>query len=135
MRLKTLIEDDNAVSPFIGVILMVAITVILAAVIGTFVLNLGDNLQQSSPTATFSFDDAAGNDDNVVITHDGGDTIPADRLTVKCGSGTESNWDTDPASAGTTHTCTDASVGETIKIIWQSADGSNSQVLDEHTVN
>ena len=37
-------RDDDAVSPVIGVILMVAITVILAAVIGTFVLGLGDNV-------------------------------------------------------------------------------------------
>jgi flagellin-like protein len=37
-------EDDRAVSPVIGVILMVAITVILAAVIGTFVLNLGGSV-------------------------------------------------------------------------------------------
>ena len=37
--------EDRAVSPVIGVILMVAITVILAAVIGTFVLGLGDNIE------------------------------------------------------------------------------------------
>ena len=41
MELKQLFADDSAVSPVIGVILMVAITVILAAVIGSFVLNLG----------------------------------------------------------------------------------------------
>jgi len=39
---------DRAVSPVIGVILMVAITVILAAVIGTFVLGLGDSLGDNS---------------------------------------------------------------------------------------
>ncbi|TKR27524.1 type IV pilin [Natronomonas salsuginis] len=46
MNLKKLFDtnDDRAVSPVIGVILMVAITVILAAVIGTFVLNLGDSV-------------------------------------------------------------------------------------------
>ncbi|MFD1597480.1 type IV pilin [Halobellus rarus] len=44
MELRNLFTDDRAVSPVIGVILMVAITVILAAVIGTFVLNLGGNL-------------------------------------------------------------------------------------------
>jgi flagellin-like protein len=42
MKLNELFVDDNAVSPVIGVILMVAITVIMAAVIGTFVLALGD---------------------------------------------------------------------------------------------
>ena len=41
-------DEDRAVSPVIGVILMVAITVILAAVIGTFVLNLGDSVQQNA---------------------------------------------------------------------------------------
>ena len=45
--------DDSAVSPVIGVILMVAITVILAAVIGTFVLGLGDQVQET-PTAGIS---------------------------------------------------------------------------------
>jgi flagellin-like protein len=39
-------DDTEAVSPVIGVILMVSITVILAAVIGTFVLGLGDNVEE-----------------------------------------------------------------------------------------
>jgi flagellin-like protein len=139
MKLKQLLTDDEAVSPVIGVILMVAITVILAAVIGTFVLNLGDDLQQSAPTATFSFDDAAGNSDDVVIAHDGGDSIPKGQLTVDC-SGDDpagSGWSGDPVTAGDTATCdsSDISIGDTIKIIWESADGGNSQKLDEHTVN
>ena len=41
-------SDDRAVSPVIGVILMVAITVILAAVIGTFVLGLGEGISQGA---------------------------------------------------------------------------------------
>mgnify|MGYP006276770415 CR=1 FL=1 len=48
--------EDRAVSPVIGVILMVAITVILAAVIGTFVLGLGESVQQN-PTAGVTVDD------------------------------------------------------------------------------
>ncbi|PSP58343.1 type IV pilin, partial [Halobacteriales archaeon QH_8_67_36] len=64
MNLKTLIQDDDAVSPVIGVILMVAITVILAAVIATFVLGLGDSLSNQAPQASFSCD--SGN-----LYHDG----------------------------------------------------------------
>ncbi|PHQ43292.1 hypothetical protein Z052_04900 [Halorubrum sp. C191] len=45
---KTFQDSERAVSPVIGVILMVAITVILAAVIGTFVLGLGDQLGQNA---------------------------------------------------------------------------------------
>jgi len=41
-------QDNRAVSPVIGVILMVAITVILAAVIGTFVLGLGEQVEQNA---------------------------------------------------------------------------------------
>ncbi|ELK56003.1 hypothetical protein D320_01493, partial [Haloferax sp. BAB-2207] len=44
MQIKTMFTESRAVSPVIGVILMVAITVILAAVIGTFVLGLGDQV-------------------------------------------------------------------------------------------
>jgi len=41
-------DQQEAVSPVIGVILMVAITVILAAVIGTFVLGLGDQVEDEA---------------------------------------------------------------------------------------
>ncbi len=40
-------RDDRGVSPVIGVILMVAITVILAAVIASFVLGFGDSVSQN----------------------------------------------------------------------------------------
>ena len=56
MQLRKLLNDDDAVSPVIGVILMVAITVILAAVIATFVLGLGEQVSQTAPQASFSFD-------------------------------------------------------------------------------
>ena len=46
---------DDAVSPVVGVILMVAVTVILAAVIGSFVLDLGNNVQ-ANPQAGVTFD-------------------------------------------------------------------------------
>lgn len=43
----SLFDQDRAVSPVIGVLLMVAVTVILAAVIGTFVLNLGGGVNEN----------------------------------------------------------------------------------------
>lgn len=47
-------ESERAVSPVIGVILMVAITVILAAVIAAFVLDLGQS-QSASAAAGVDF--------------------------------------------------------------------------------
>lgn len=38
--------DSRAVSPVIGVILMIAITVVLSAVVGTFVLGMTDSVEQ-----------------------------------------------------------------------------------------
>jgi len=52
-------DGERAVSPVIGVILMVAITVILAAVIASFVLGLGDT---DDPAPTISFEDETTND-------------------------------------------------------------------------
>jgi flagellin-like protein len=40
-------KDEEAVSPVIGVILMVAITVILAAVIAAFALNMPGEIQKT----------------------------------------------------------------------------------------
>jgi flagellin-like protein len=81
--------DERGVSPVIGVILMVAITVILAAVIGTFVLGLGDSLSQSTPTASVDFSDASANyqvngsaSEAIDITHSGGDTLTVANLRV-----------------------------------------------------
>lgn len=82
-------ESERAVSPVIGVILMVAITVILAAVIGTFVLGLGDNLDNNSPTASLNIqdhDDAFADDGGgmgaLVISHKGGDPVEYQNLKI-----------------------------------------------------
>jgi len=42
--MKQFVQNEEAVSPVIGVILMVAITVILAAVIAMFVFNMADEV-------------------------------------------------------------------------------------------
>ncbi len=83
MKLTDLLTDnDRAVSPVIGVILMVAITVILAAVIGTFVLGLGDQVQTTAPNTNFATD-YDSSDGNLTITHDGGDPVEADELFLR----------------------------------------------------
>ncbi|MWV40637.1 type IV pilin N-terminal domain-containing protein [Natrialba sp. INN-245] len=53
-------EEERAVSPVIGVILMVAITVILAAVIAAFVLDLGGSVgQEAQAGVTIDVDESA----------------------------------------------------------------------------
>ena len=65
-------STSRGVSPVIGVILMVAITVILAAVIGSFVLGVGDEVQET-PTASLTYDDGE-------LVHQGGDSLKTDDL-------------------------------------------------------
>jgi flagellin-like protein len=75
MKLTDLFTEDRAVSPVIGVILMVAITVILAAVIGTFVLDLGNSAVQQNPQAAVSFDQNGGEVTITISSIQNADTI------------------------------------------------------------
>ena len=68
-------ENEEAVSPVIGVILMVAITVILAAVIAAFVFGMGSSVQSTKNVAVT----AQQQGPNIVITYQGG----ADAQSVK----------------------------------------------------
>ena len=163
MNIKQLFTDDDAVSPVIGVILMVAITVILAAVIGTFVLGLGDQVQSTSPQASFNFDftDDTGTGptvDRLDITHDGGDSIEPARLAVvssdAIGAGAANGSTADyvtniPFDDGTYTISGDVSAGttiavssdvsseemndNTIRVVWTSESGENSATLGEWT--
>ena len=49
--------DEKGVSPVIGVILMVAITVILAATIASFVFGMGSKMQQTTPNMMATLQD------------------------------------------------------------------------------
>lgn len=69
-------KNDEAVSPVIGVILMVAITVILAAVIATFVLGMGTPTKAPQVQLKFTATNLSGpNNDILKISHDGGDPL------------------------------------------------------------
>ena len=129
MNLKELFTEDRGVSPVIGVILMVAITVILAAVIGAFVLGLGDQASETAPQASFDFD--FNQDDNLAnVTHGGGDSIDNSSLTVRNESDTNDRVyfldDGDTVSAGDTATIDYDNSGETIRVIWEGDSTSNT---------
>ncbi len=71
--LKSLKNDKRAVSPVIGVILMVAITVILAAVIAAFVFGYG--APGEAPVASMKIVDAEAAGGTITISHTGGDGL------------------------------------------------------------
>ncbi|WP_411967034.1 type IV pilin [Haloferax sp. YSSS75] len=139
MQLKNLFTEDRAVSPVIGVILMVAITVILAAVIGTFVLGLGDQVSETAPQASFSFDYDGSN--TLTVTHESGEAIDRNLLSFS-GSGygsTSSDFPNTNVAAGDSATITTATDpltgGDEVRIVWTSQSGSTSATLQKWTYN
>ena len=111
-------DDERAVSPVIGVILMVAITVILAAVIATFVLDLGGD-QREAPQASFSLSGGT-------ITHEGGDSIPETELTVVGATGGTWTNPTGDVGAGDSYS---GYTGTPTRVVWNDPDSDNSAVL------
>ena len=69
MKMAFTRKNEEAVSPVIGVILMVAITVILAAVIAAFVFGMAGNIQKSKVVAATA---SRISSTAVVITYNGG---------------------------------------------------------------
>jgi len=61
-------KNEEAVSPVIGVILMVAITVILAAVIAAFVFGMAGNVSKTRVVAAT----AAQQGNSIIVTYNGG---------------------------------------------------------------
>ncbi len=74
MDLKKLFNNNKAVSPVIGVVLMVAITVILAAAIGSSVFGQGPS--ESAPQANINV--IVVNESTIKLEHLGGDTVVFD---------------------------------------------------------
>jgi flagellin-like protein len=147
MEIRSFLSQNRAVSPVIGVILMVAITVILAAVIGTFVLGLGDQVSQTTPNASFGFDYEAGTNDTIEIAHNGGDTIPASEVNATVSGALDENGNSvtfsgdlfsgGDVSAGSAQTLTESDFTgtgldlseATVRVVWASDEGDSSAQL------
>jgi len=90
-------KSDNAVSPVVGVMLMLVVTIIIAAVVATFASGLTTDVS-GTPQAIFSPDDmttVAGYGDimylaNITFTHKGGDYLQVSdiKVTLKCDGNT-----------------------------------------------
>lgn len=95
---KTKLQTDRSgVSPVIGVIFMVAVTVIIAATIGATVLGLGDQIGESPPQAQFEVTETIenvevprANDSSetdtygtaLVLQHAGGDNVDPTNIEI-----------------------------------------------------
>lgn len=121
--------DQRGVSPVIGVILMVAVTVTLAAVVSTLVLGLNNDVE-ANPQASFGFDYS---NTTLEITHEGGSTLDISRVDVLIGGESNSWNDTDGKISGGDSNTFNASSGEKVNIIWEGPN-ENSAIIGSYTV-
>jgi FlaG/FlaF family flagellin (archaellin) len=125
---------------------MVAITVILAAVIGTFVLGLGDSVQQNAQAGVSFTQEPVGSDDGFAVTITVNSVQRADAIEYQVNDQT---GDTDPDTSSFSSVGTDVGTSVTVgsggsddtelesgdKIIVRATFQGNSNVISEYTVS
>jgi flagellin-like protein len=123
-------KDEEAVSPVIGVILMVAITVILAAVIAAFVFGMGSSLKKNYVVGATA---SQTNLTNVDMTYTGGpDHASVSYLTYSVNTGT-AYQNTSPLTVGYTEQNNTVSTGrEHIVVVAYFIDGTSQIILDTY---
>jgi FlaG/FlaF family flagellin (archaellin) len=158
MDLGGVLADDTAVSPVISVVLMLGVTITLAAVIGAFVFGF-DEPRESAPQVEFDFEkieQASGNDE-VEVTHANGASVQNDHLFVTTDAGVRDadgspaddnrlSWyqlaKDDGAKRGDTLTVSDsvrfestaAEIEDTeVRLVWQTSPDAPSAIIARWT--
>jgi len=123
--------DDRGVSAVIGVVVMVAVTVVMAAVVGTFVPDLGGGVD-ANPQVGVTFEegdlDGDGDDPDVGVTLNSAQR--ADDVEYRCAGGA---WQSMSVDVGTTETCEDLTAGEAV-VVRATYDG-NTAIVQRTTVD
>ena len=120
-------KNEEAVSPVIGVILMVAITVILAAVIAAFVFGMAGNMQ-STKIALFTV--TVSSTTATVTANSGADMGAITKVTYSLAGGANVDlWTTVP-TIGSSKTIAGAS-GKTLILTGTFSDGTTQVLLNK----
>lgn len=146
--LNRLGSSERAVTPVIGIILLVAIAVILSAVVGKFALGLGDQVQDFAPNTRFAFDfdttvtgETCGlsggggpNKGELTMTHEGGDNIDESQLTLVDNNGNRASWNDCSSTAVSEINSGDQATPEvdsddTIRIVWESENNADDTAV------
>ena len=147
MELPPFAGDDRAVPPVVGVVLMVGITVILAAVVGTVAVGFTDRFEQSTPQTSFGFEYDAGTaagvdcsfdvtDDSdagtLTVAHESGEAIDGDQLYLLTDAG-RAEWKTDCDNSDTVSTGDSIDVAvdadQTLRVVWEAEAGGQTKTI------
>jgi flagellin-like protein len=82
---RKLMADNRGVTPVIGVMLMIVVTVILAGAVSSYAGTMGS--QDTAPQATFSAE-ASWTDGHITLNHLGGDILSKSNTKIEIASGT-----------------------------------------------
>lgn len=120
----------------IGFFVVIPILVVLAAVVGAFVLNVGGDAGEVSqaPQVEFEFDhDTAA--DELTVMHAGGDTFDSVSVEVRV-DGSAYDWagsTPETVGPGDSTTVSGVSPGDTVTVVWLN-DTGEAVVVAEYTV-
>jgi len=126
-------KNEEAVSPVIGVILMVAVTVILAAVIAAFVFGMAGNLQKSKIVAATADHRAPGGTQTLYATYQGGpDAGQVSSMSVTFNSAAAVQLSTNVGTAVSTATGVLAGKDNHVVVAATFFDGTTQVILDTY---
>jgi flagellin-like protein len=80
--MENLKMDKRAVSPVVGTILLIAITVALAAIVATLVSGLGGRGAPPSAMLTVKAENAGATSIEILLSHEGGDDLNLNDITL-----------------------------------------------------
>jgi FlaG/FlaF family flagellin (archaellin) len=152
MRVRNLATDEAAVSSVIAVVLMVALTIVLAASVGVFVLGIGQEATNQAGTPNVKYATEYVNESGtgtLSISVKGGDTVKAENIEVIVGGKTAwkdgspegefsdgSGWSAEIKSGDTltleADDPADVSAGDRLMIVWKN--GDTSTILLDRTI-
>ncbi|MDS0300166.1 type IV pilin N-terminal domain-containing protein [Halogeometricum sp. S1BR25-6] len=127
--------DNRAVSPVLGVALLIAMTVILAGVVGYVALGV-DADSANAPSASLKFtEETVSSVDKVYMHHKGGPVLDGANVVAKVeGTGTPMTISGDVATGSKTEVATAVDPGDVVSIVWQDPNSDREVLLAEYVV-
>ena len=122
-------KNEDAVSPVIGVILMVAVTVILAAIIAAFVFNMAGNIQSSKTVGMTLTQNASGY--GVATITGGPDLKSLYQVNVSINGVQTVFIPAGSIGVGKYNTTTSSVSGQRVQLIGYYTDGSTAIIIDK----
>ena len=123
-------KNEEAVSPVIGVILMVAVTVILAAIIAAFVFNMAGSMQSSKTVGMTLTQNATGYGVGTITGGPDLKTLNQVNYTLN-GAGEQVLIASGSIATGKYNTTNSVVTGSRVMLIGYYKDGSTSIIIDK----